>query len=379
MKQLFLYLSLFVLLLSGFSSCGEKQVKKTVANAGADSLAVAYATGFSVYYAEDYKQVVMHNPWETGSVYANYYLVSNQDIEVPDDGVKIQIPLRTVAATSVTHFEFLNLLGELHSITGVCQPHLIYNSYLREEAGQKKLADLGDAFSINLERTLQLSPDAVMMSGLNQIDANAQRIAQAGIPVIYNNEWTETSLLGRAEWIKFVSAFYDKEALADSIFKEIESNYNTIKEKAKSVASKPNVMAGSNFRGTWYMPAGNSFMGHLFADGGADYFYAEDNSTGSLPLSIETVLVNFSDADYWLNCNYNSIDELLKADEKHKLFQPVKLHRVYNFNKRVLPSGANDFWESAVARPDLLLADVIAILHPDILPGYELFYAKKLE
>jgi len=73
------------------------------------------------------------------------------------------------------------------------------------------------------------------------------------------------------------------------------------------------------------------------------------------------------------------LNELIQADSKHALFRPVALKQVYNFNKRLLPSTANDFWESAVARPDLLLADVIAILHPDLLPGYELVYAEQLK
>ena len=73
------------------------------------------------------------------------------------------------------------------------------------------------------------------------------------------------------------------------------------------------------------------------------------------------------------------MNELLNADPKHALFNPVKTKQVYNFNKRMLPSGANDFWESAIARPDLILSDVIAILHPEILPGYQLFYAEKLK
>jgi iron complex transport system substrate-binding protein len=45
----------------------------------------------------------------------------------------------------------------------------------------------------------------------------------------------------------------------------------------------------------------------------------------------------------------------------------------------MLPSGANDFWESAVARPDVLLSDVIAILHPQLLQNHQLVYAKKLD
>jgi len=138
-------------------------------------------------------------------------------------------------------------------------------------------------------------------------------------------------------------------------------------------------MAGSNFRGTWYMPSGNSFMGHLFADAGTNYFYADNSAAESLPLNVETVLKNFSKSDVWLNCNYSTLDDLLKADTKHRLFRPVKQNEVYNFHKRLLLSGANDFWESAVARPDLLLADVIAILHPAILPNHELVYADKLK
>ncbi|HET7732649.1 MAG TPA: ABC transporter substrate-binding protein, partial [Paludibacter sp.] len=297
----------------------------------------------------------------------------------PSNGTKVQIPLQTLVATSVTHFEFLSLLGELQTVNGVCSPKIIYNRELNKRIGEGKIADLGDNFNINVEKTLELKPAAVMMSGYNQNDPYALRVSQAGIPVIFNNEWMETSLLARAEWIKFVAAFYDKEKLADSIFASVDKRYNEIKAKAAVVKNKPNIMAGSNFRGTWYMPSGRNYMGKLFADAGARYFYTNDTTAGSLPLNVETVLKNFSESDIWLNCNFNSIADLVNADAKHAYFRPVKLKQVYNFNKRLLPSTANDFWESAVARPDLLLSDVIAILHPEILPGYELVYAQKLK
>ena len=69
----------------------------------------------------------------------------------------------------------------------------------------------------------------------------------------------------------------------------------------------------------------------------------------------------------------------MQVDKKHALFQPVQTGNVYNFNKRMLKSGANDYWESAVARPDLLLADVIAVLHPNLLPDHELVYTARLK
>lgn len=375
MKNIFLpiFLSLFM-----FFSCAP-QSKKTEAAETTDSHRTAYAEGFSIRYFADYKEVIVYSPWVRGAVYARYYLVGNEAAKTPAGGVRVKVPLQAIAATSVTHFEFLNLLGELQTVTGVCSPGIIYNAEINRKVGAGQIADLGDAFNINVEKTLQLKPGAVMMSGYNQNDPYAVRVSQAGVPVLFNNEWMETSLLARAEWIKFVAAFYNKEKMADSIFAGIDKRYNDIKSKAAAIQHKPTVMAGANFRGTWYMPAGHSFMGRLFADAGARYFYANDTTSGSLPLNVETVLKNFAQADVWLNCNFNSMDALLKSDARHALFNPVKTAQVYNFNKRLLPSTANDFWESAVARPDLLLADVIAILHPELLPGYELVYAGKLE
>ena len=373
-KILLIIIGIFVLVSCNNKSSNNKTVKQPLTQK-----LLNYATGFAVNNFEDYKEVIVFSPWKKGEIYARYYLVKDIKTKTPNDGEKIKIPLKTLASTSVTHLEFLSLLDEIQTITGVCSPALIYNSELQKNIQAGKITDLGDAFSLNVEKTLVLKPEALMTSGFNQADAAAQRIVQAGIPVIFNNEWMETSLLGRAEWIKFVAVFYNKEQLADSIFTDIEKRYNELKDRALKVKKKPKVMSGNNFRGTWYMPAGQSFMGQLFRDAGGDYFYANDTTTGSLPLNVETVLKNFAETDVWLNVNFSTIDELIKTDSKHEFFHPVITRQVYNFNKRLLPSTANDFWESAVARPDLLLGDVIAILHPELLPDYEFVYAEKLK
>ena len=373
-KILLIIIGIFVLVSCNNKSSNNKTVKQPLTQK-----LLNYATGFAVNNFEDYKEVIVFSPWKKGEIYARYYLVKDIKTKTPNDGEKIKIPLKTLASTSVTHLEFLSLLDEIQTITGVCSPALIYNPELQKNIQAGKITDLGDAFSLNVEKTLVLKPEALMTSGFNQADAAAQRIGQAGIPVIFNNEWMETSLLGRAEWIKFVAVFYNKEQLADSIFTDIEKRYNELKDRALKVKKKPKVMSGNNFRGTWYMPAGQSFMGQLFRDAGGDYFYANDTTTGSLPLNVETVLKNFAETDVWLNVNFSTIDELIKTDSKHALFHPVITRQVYNFNKRLLPSTANDFWESAVARPDLLLGDVIAILHPELLPDYEFVYAEKLK
>jgi iron complex transport system substrate-binding protein len=340
---------------------------------------IYYAKGFDILYEDNYKTVVVYNPWNEDEIQQTYFLVNNDTIQTPSYGIKILIPIDNVAISSSTHVEFLNLLGELSTVKGVCTPHLIYNDTLRSRYAAGQIQSLGDAHNVNLEQLLHLRPDVYFAASYNQQDEQAKRLQQSGVNLVFNNEWTESSLLARAEWIKFVAAFYDKEAMADTIFTRIEYNYEAAKTIAQSVEQKPTVMAGGNFKGTWYMPSGASYMARLFADAGADYFYKDETSTSaSLALNFETVLTHFHDADVWLNAPTTTLDALYQMDSRHNLFRSAREGRVYAFYRRTLPDGANDFWESAVARPDLVLKDLIWALHPNLLPDYTPTYIIQL-
>ena len=344
-----------------------------------DTLNLKYSEGFNIYYYDNYKLIEIYNPWVKNQIQQRLYLVSDNTIKTPSDGIKILIPIDNVAISSSTHVEFLNLLGELSTVKGVCTPHLIYNDTLRSRYAAGQIQSLGDAHNVNLEQLMHLKPDVYFAASYNQQDEQAKRLQQSGVNLVFNNEWTEQSLLARAEWIKFVAAFYDKEAMADTIFTRIEYNYEAAKTIAQSVEQKPTVMAGGNFKGTWYMPSGASYMARLFADAGADYFYKTETSTSaSLALNFETVLSNFHDADIWLNAPTTTLDALFQMDSRHRLFRSAREGRVYAFYRRTLPDGANDFWESAVARPDLVLKDLIWALHPNLLPDYTPTYIIQL-
>lgn len=371
--------SLFFVIVSALflSCCTPKQKAPDTDSPTASS--VKYAKGFDIRKFNEYTQLTVYNPWVPDAVQQIIYLVNDPAIKTPADGRRIKIPVHSVAISSSTHTEPLQLIGEIESVSAACTPELIYNKHLSERFSKGKLISLGDAFNVNLEQLLIAHPDIYMVASYNRQDDNTNRLLQAGIPVVYNNEWTETSLLARAEWIKYVATFFGKEAVADSLFRIIEHDYIEAKQLSANLTHKPTVMAGSNFKGTWYMPGGKSYMGQLFADAGADYFYADDTTTASLPLNFETVLHNFSNADVWLNAPTATIDELMLMDERHNLFDAAKNGNVYSFNARTTPSGANDFWESAVTRPDLILKDVIWALHPDIMSDYSPFYIMKLQ
>jgi len=341
-----------------------------------DSLCLQFAKKFSVYYYADYKKVTVKNSRNENSNI--YYLVKNNSVKTPTDGQKIVVPLRTLACGSATLYEFLNLIGEINSVVAVTNANVAYNQTIRNGILNGKIDDLGDALNINVEKVLKIQPSALIMSGYNAVDKRAERIAQSGIPLIINNDWQESNILGRAEWIKFIAVFFNKEKIADSIFSQIANSYKSAKNNIFKAEKKPTVMSGANFRGAWYMPGGQSFMAQLFNDAGADYFYKNNSSTESLPLTFETALKNFANADFWLNCDYLSMAQLRSVDEKNMLFKPAQKGNVWNFNRRILPDGANDFWESGIAHPDLLLLDLIHILYPQN-DDYQFVYAKKLE
>jgi iron complex transport system substrate-binding protein len=368
-----------LLLLALLAACGDG--KQSQQSTGEESLpdTLQYAEGFSITHTGEYTKIIVFTPWKSGETYDTYYLVKNETTPVPFGGHKITIPLKTLMVNSVTHLGFLELLGEIDKVTGVCSASYIYNPYILKGLEEGKIKDLGEAFNLNMERLLLLNPQAVMTSGHNAEDENSKRMKQTGLTLLYNIEWQEKSLLGRAEWIKFIAAFFDKKALADSIFNHVVRQYNTVKAQAASVSLTPTVLSGQDFRGTWSMPGGQSFNAHLFRDAGATYHYAGDNHSGSIATTIEEALIHFNQADIWVNVQAPTLEELEKTNKKYKLFKAYQNGKDYNSLKRTTPAGGNDYWESGVARPDLLLSDMIKIFHPDLLPDYELTYIKLLD
>jgi iron complex transport system substrate-binding protein len=52
---------------------------------------------------------------------------------------------------------------------------------------------------------------------------------------------------------------------------------------------------------------------------------------------------------------------------------------VYNNDARVNANGGNAYYEEGAAHPSLILADLIAIFHPELLPDHELAFFRRLE
>lgn len=358
------FTKIILILLCGcmmMASCHRKTANQTAISSN------QFAKGFTISECENWTKLVVFSPWQNGQILQTYYLVRSDEIKVPNDGIRVIVPIQRISLTSCTHIGFLKALNCLETVYGICSPEIVYNQDLFEPKDGHQVSNTGDAMTPNVELIVRTNPDIVMVSTYAQGDAATAKLNSVGLPVLYNNEWTEIDPLARAEWIRVVGALYDKLPQADSIFAEVVNSYNALKAKTEHITSKRTIMSGNNFRGTWYMPAGQTFMGQLFKDAGADYAFQNDTSHFSIPLGIESVIHTFRNADVWVGCPAKSLAELAQMDEKHTWFKAYQQGEVYNFAKRTTPNGGNDFWEMGVVRPDYILHDLITILYPDLI------------
>lgn len=373
-------LTIILLLFTG--GCRSRQEREQHEDPHPDytQVPLRHAKGFRMDHAGDHTRIIVHNPWSKDEKpYAVYYLYRTLPGKLPSDGTALQIPVRSLAVNTFSYFEFLSLLGETDAITGVTDGFRIYNPLIRQKIEKGAIRDLGDPFQPNLEKVLTVKPEAVINSAYAQVDSYSERLTEAGIPVIYSLEWMENEPLARAEWIRLIAAFFDKEEMGDTIFARIEERYRSVQNKVTHRSNAPAVLAGDNFQGTWYVPGGNSFMAALFRDARLAYRYSDNRESGSIGLDIESVLTQFADADYWFGCEADSYQELAEKDAKYLLLKAVKKRQAFNNHNRTTPAGGNDFFESAAANPDRVLSDLIRAVCPEALPDYSLTYIKPLK
>lgn len=342
-----------------------------------------YAENWAIDYFDHYKVVRVLQPWSGAETSFEYVLLQcgTPAPEGYDETQIIEVPARSIISMSTAYLPHLQDLGVLDRLVGVDSFGFVYTPEVVDMIEAGEIAEVGGGANLNVERVLELNPGVVMTYGVGdaQSDTHPQLLA-AGVPVILNAEYMEASPLGRAEWIKFTAALFNREAAAAAAFEDTAAQYNALAARVGDLDERPTAFSSAPFQGTWYMPGGNSYQAQLLADAGADYLWSADDSTGSLELSFEAVYARAADADYWINTGtWSSLEEVRAADERFTEFVAFQQGNLYNNTGRTTPSGSNDYWERGMASPHLLLADLIAIFHPEILPEHELMYYVHLQ
>lgn len=343
---------------------------------------ITYAKGFTLKAYDDIYVVNITQPWADAQEHFTYVLKREQ-AQVPDSlkhYTQIQIPIQTIACTSTTHIPALAVLEEVPALIGFAGLDYISTEEVRGRIQEGQIRELGQNEALNVEVIVDMQPTVLMAFAMDNGNKALQNIGQAGIPILYNGDWTEQNPLGKAEWIKLFGVLFDKEKEANQYFEQIVADYTTAIKLVQLTEDSPTVLSGVMYGDTWYLPEGNSWAAVYFKDAKANYLWKETTGVGSLALSFEQVLEKGQQANFWINPgHYESIKDLAAANPHYKEFDAFKNNKVYSFASTKGTTGGALFYEWGSLRPDWVLYDLIWVLHPEVLPEYQPHFYRQLQ
>ena len=361
----------------GMFACGNKstEISKVESN--------RYAHGFHLVEMGEIIRADVFNPWENARNFTYTYYLVPKSMEVPDSltgHTIIRTPVEKVVVLSTTHIGYISKLGKESTIIGVSGKDFVSNPVVRKGIDEGKVKDVGYDQNLNYELMLQLQPDLVVAYGIgSDVAAHLSKMKDLNIPVVINAEYLEETPLGRAEWLVFMGAFYNQTEHARQLFKQIATEYDSLKGLVKDIDKKPKVLSGLPYKDNWWVPGGKSYMANMIADAGGDYLWKDNNSRESFVVSLENAIVKAVSADLWINTGQtNSIADILGSDERFKIIPSLQKGLVYNDNLKMNSTGGNEVWEISPANPQYILNDLIQIFHPEIKADSSFHYYQKL-
>jgi len=367
-----------------FSCNNRTQEVKDEEEGKTSDIELQYAKGFSIKKNEVSKFVNIKNPWQGAeNVEYKYQLIHKSDslVKTLSSFQVIRTPIERVICLSTTHIGFLDVLNETESIVAVSGAKYVNNLKLRDKIETNKLQDVGYDNSLNYELIASLKPDLVISFGISgQVAGYNQKLNDLGIQTMIIAEYLEMHPLGKLEWLKLIAALFEKEELAQRYFDKKVKSYNSLTSITKNVENKPDVLLGLPWKGTWYVPGGNSFLAKMIEDAGGNYIWKDNDARESLPLGIESIFAKASEADVWINTGtINHREKILDIDNRFKDFAPYNQGKIYNNNLQLNQNGGNNYWEKGLIEPDVILKDLIKIFQPKLLPNHKLVYYKNID
>lgn len=318
-----------------------------------------YAKLFSIKYYKDFKIV---------DSITDRFIVTDKKLECTTKLPVMKAKVERFVATSTTHLPFLKTFSLQKTLVGFQGVNYIYDPVLRAQ----KIRNIN--YQMNPEELISLKPDLVMAYAANiTSDQRLNDLRKLQIPIVLNRDFQEQHPLARAEWIVFTSVFFSKDLEAQKIFKDIEVNYLKIKKGIKKV--KPVVLVGDIQNGKWATCGALSDLAILIKDaGGILLLNRESPETQYFPL--ENVLSMKEAPQVWLTQNTWENKSKITSDPRYNRFSKIP---VFNNNKMVNASGFNDYWETGLQRPDLLLKDLYSIFQSEKNLNSTLIWYKELK
>ena len=383
------HLSLITLLLTVLSLVACKQRTTDYGQQTTDSVAVMpldYAQGFQVRTLENgVKLIDVADPQtDEDKMPVSYHFAlvpregTTDNYQIPEGYTKVEVPVERTLVMTMLQLSNFTALGALDVVKGITGTKNLFNKDIHQRVKDGRIVKIGMEGNFDTELILAANPEVIFISPFKRGGYDA--IKETGVTLIPHLGYKEPHPLGQAEWVKYVGLFIGKEKEANALFEGIKSRYLALAEKVKEGrgSARPTVFSGEMHGGNWFAVGGKNHLAQLFRDAGAEYILKDDN-TGGVPIEYEQMYATAANADYWRILNSYPGDfsyEALKSSEpRNELFKAFKEKHVIYCNMKQTP-----YYESSPVEPDVLLADLVAIFHPEVMAqGYQPRYYQLLK
>ena len=370
MKTMFLMLvTLCGMLVAG---CGQRSHVADVheGNDSTDFCAPRYAKGFTVRTTDDGVRLVDVADPQTDEdrmpVNYRFALVPRGcTAEVPEGYTRVEVPIRRCIVMTMLQMSNFTALDAHEVVRGITGVKNLFDKDIRERVKRGDIVKIGMEGNFDTELILAANPEVIFISPFKR--GGYDVVKETGITLVPHLGYKELDPLGQAEWVKYVAMFLGKEQVADSLFRGIETRYLALKEKAAGVTERPTVFSGEMHGGNWFAVGGRNYLAQIFRDAGADYVMDDDN-TGGVNIDYEQMYATAAEADFWRILNSFegdfTYDALLSSEPRNALFRAFKERHVIYCNMKQTP-----YYEISPVKPDAVLADFVAIFHPELMPA----------
>eukprot|EP00210_Caulerpa_lentillifera_P000223 g217.t1 len=355
---------------------------------------VTVADDFRVTYGESHKFVENLRVNETYLLYQCGTPVPNLR-QFPENVKVFEIPLSSVALDDVTSSSFLAELNVTDRVKFV-SPYAT-DACLQKVSHKCRRETVNPGYTEAdpvLVRKQNRRTDAVFLSAATN---NSESIAFTAT--------MDPAVLNRAEWVKFVSLFFNKEPAANAFFDEIVESWNRFKMKATKDSPIVAWISFQDYKGDeFFIHYAPYKMEYITGAGAKVLSQRRVKRTNGVTSTTNGYLIPFTkrrtgvaslrevlkdvdvviDETYQPNNTEYGIDNFLKTfglkrDDDFPFLANKKVFRLDGLiGKTPTGSDTSDWYETAVARPDLVLRDLQVAIGMRRRRGYQRMWFRDL-
>lgn len=279
----------------------------------------------------------------------------------------IRTPVMRVASNSAYHEAFTKALGindRLVAVGGVKS----WDDDVRARARSGAIRQIGYGWHSppDLDALVAAKPDVLLMSMGDMKNVGAKpRIEALGIPVVPIFLDNEPDYMGRVDYVRLIGMLTGREREADAYVNMVARNVAALKKAAAAQPTRSVLSAWFAGGDLWNPVIRNADAKMLRDANGRNPFQGPDdpNRDSFNKVSTEELIARGADADCWIMRDSHSApftDRAVLA--RFKAYREGCLFAADGMTKP--QADAFDLYETAVIRPDLVLGDIVRMLHP---------------